>query len=325
MDKVSVIIPSYNSALTIERAIKSVLFQTYKAIEVVVVDDGSSDNTVKYVTEHFPDVKIVCQENKGPAAARNSGIKNSTGDFLAFLDADDSWVPEKIECQMNEMLLSASVGLVTCGSFIVEDESASFVQLRDINYLNRSQLAKSLLERNRLGGCSYILVRRSCFQNVGIFDESLLVSEDRDMWFRIALKYDCRSVNKPLLHYYVSSGSQSSDPRKNIDGQLKFLNKIFSQYPGIAKGFSKRGLYVYHFYKSSWSFLEAGNAKMARKYILKAIQADPLLFFLKAGHGKLFIRLFLGMGNGIRRSSKLRKPVPDTAPGDGLVRMDDEL
>ncbi len=198
---VSVIIPTYNRTQYICEAVDSVLAQTYRNIEVIVVDDGSTDNTEEILSQYDSKIKYVFQNNAGPSAARNNGIKQARGDLLAFLDSDDIWFPEKLERQIQLMKQSRNTGLVSCGSYIINvsgEITASPIIKK--NHENKKLFLKELMVHNVVsGGGSAALIKKKCFEELGLFSENLWIGEDWDMWIRIAKHYDIRFVEEPLI------------------------------------------------------------------------------------------------------------------------------
>ena len=205
---VDVIIPAYNAGKFIERTLKSVVSQTHLPEKIIVVDDGSTDDTVAVVNNFKKnssvDIELFEQENKGPNAARNVGIKNSTSEYVAFLDADDLWENVKIEKQIAVFQNSAykDLGLVYCGYKLI-DENGKEINKKNIFPTLKGSVFNKLLKANLISGSpSTVLIKRAVLKETGLFDENLKGSEDWDMWLRIAEKFEYDYVLKPLI--YVS-------------------------------------------------------------------------------------------------------------------------
>lgn len=204
---ISVVIPAYNAAGTLMRAVASVLAQTRKADEIIVVDDASTDDTVA-VAAAIAAVKLVrLPLRHGAAAARNAGIAAAAGSWIAFLDADDVWLPEKLEWQAPAMTDGAS--MVFCAS---EEFAADGASLGD-TFRGRPVVAGSgawreLLRRNFVATPTVMAPRELLMENGG-FDESLSVGEDQDMWIRLALRGALAYVPQTLVQVYVQRGSLS--------------------------------------------------------------------------------------------------------------------
>lgn len=194
--KVDVIIPAYNAEKYILSAIQSVERQTHRPNTIIVVDDGSTDTTahiVRSYTSHI-ELKLIQQKRKGPNAARNAGIRASHAEFLAFLDCDDAWLPHKLEEQLKVIKNSTydTLGMVYCDNDFINSAGipAKYPYYHSLIPNLRGKAFTALLQYNAInGGSSGVLVRRSCFEVVGYFDEQLRNGEDWDMWLRIARDY----------------------------------------------------------------------------------------------------------------------------------------
>jgi glycosyltransferase involved in cell wall biosynthesis len=233
---VSIIIPSYNSIQWVDRAIYSVMRQTYHPIEILVVDDGSTDGTYEHVKKFFPEVKIIQKPNGGSAAARNFGVNQSKGEFLAFLDADDIWAPNKLEIQM--MIFNQFPNCGLCGteslSFSMDEPEPEF----EPAILNVNENNYFLVERKALFKCnilntSSVVLRRDTFNNAGQFDESLRRIEDYDLWLRISRDWEIIQIHLPLIGYQITPGSLSRDTLEMGLTFLKVLEKWVAVYPDI--------------------------------------------------------------------------------------------
>jgi glycosyltransferase involved in cell wall biosynthesis len=210
--KVSVIIPTYNRAHVIRRALHSVLRQTYENLEVIVVDDASTDNTVDVVASiHDERIVFLQQKNRrGAAVARNIGIQAATGDFVAFQDSDDEWLSEKIEKQM-AMMLSAnvSIGLVYTGFLRFENKTATYFPSKNVK-MKSGRILGSLLIGNFVTTQS-VVVRKDCLTQVGLFDEQLPRLQDWELFIRLAGLYEFTCIDEPLLIVFHTPQSITSD------------------------------------------------------------------------------------------------------------------
>jgi len=201
--KVSIIIPTYNCSSLLERAIKSVLAQTYENWELIIVDDGSTDGTKDLVANFRkiePRIKYIWQNNSGaPARPRNTGIKSASGEYIAFLDHDDEWLPNKLEKQVALLENSPEIAFVSCNVIVVSPKRSELIsspKYKGENFL------KKMLEKNLILTASSVVVRREIFDKVGLFDETLKFADDWDMWVRIALKYKFDYIDEPLVKYF---------------------------------------------------------------------------------------------------------------------------
>ncbi len=300
---ISVIIPAYNSEKDIADAVRSALGQTYQPIEVIVVDDGSTDLTAEKVKDFGERVALIRKPNGGPASARNAGLKAAQGEFVAFLDADDIWLPRKLEKQAAIMRRDPRAGLVACGEMIVDHNGLVQGQLVLKNYTNKEKFIREMLQGNIVGGGSASLVRRECFEKLGPFDEALRGTEDWDMWLRIGLNYEVRFVEECLYEAWLKPNSVSSpaNAEKMLHNELKLLDKIFNpgDYP-VNRG-QMRKSYGGRYFACARTLKTCGEWKKAMTYMLKSISAYPLISF-RPDFIKNFIRIVCGAMNG-RNSS----------------------
>ncbi len=237
---VSAVIPAYNAAETIERALDSVYAQTYdNIIEVIVVDDGSEDNTAEIVCEKYPDVKLIQQENAGNAGARNTGVAAATGEYLAFLDADDEWLPEKTEVQVALMEACPGLALSTCKEIVSsaasqrnaadEDPGVEFFVFRD--WLDgRPQAAGFALS------VSAWVVRTSVYRSLGGLSEDFEACVDVDFLVRVsAAGYGVAGVSKPLMVRHYQPVSVSRGPGARLR-RARMNLKLWRKYDPVDAG-----------------------------------------------------------------------------------------
>lgn len=209
---VSVIIPTYNRAHLLPRAIKSVLNQTFQDFEVIVVDDGSMDNTeevVKKFQKQDKRVRYIKHEgNKGGSAARNSGIKNAKGKYIAFLDSDDEWLPTKLEKQIELFRKRCnSVGAVYCLQYIMDDSIGRIKLDKIYDSARRGNVYRQALSGFYGGvGSPRTMLLGECFQKSGMFDESLPSFQDVDLGIRVAEHYNFELIDEPLVICHVGHG-----------------------------------------------------------------------------------------------------------------------
>ncbi len=223
---VSVIIPTYNRAHMVGRAIQSVLDQTYQDFELIVVDDASTDNTEE-VVKSFNDERlryIRHNENSGSSVApRNTGIEIARGEYIAFLDSDDEWLPQKLEKQIDKFnSVSPDVGLVYCGYAGVSKRTGE--TLFKVMNAKRGDVFRLIVERNIVGGPT-VLIRRECFQKTGLFDKGFLSFQDWDMWIRIAKYYKVDFVPEILVKYCVHGTQNIVNLERIIQGWGRITHK----------------------------------------------------------------------------------------------------
>lgn len=209
---VSVVIPAYNIAEYIGRAIESVLAQTRRADEIIVVDDGSTDGTAEVIKRYLPQVKYIYQENRGLAGARNTGIRESTSTWVAFLDGDDEWLPQCLELQMgllerNPHLVWTGANCITClcdenRQAPISDSNKAKEALNGKDYFD--DFFKAFVKDYR-GNGDTMIIRRDILFDVGLFREHLRSAEDIDMWMRLAIKWPAVGyVCEPVAIYHLN-------------------------------------------------------------------------------------------------------------------------
>ena len=225
---VSVVIPAYNHAAFLAGALRSVLEQRLRALEVVVVDDGSTDGTVEVLRAYENQIRVLRQPNRGVAAARNAGAAVASGTLLAFLDADDVWLPTKLERQAARIALDRELGLVHCGVQEIDGEGRLLRLRLDgmEGWISREML---LFRRGViLGGGSGAMVPRAVFECVGGFDEGLSTSADWDLYYRIAYRYRVGFVPEALVRYRVHGANMHRNVRTMAREMLAAYAKVFS-------------------------------------------------------------------------------------------------
>lgn len=223
MPKVSVIIPAYNAMVYLPETLESALAQTFTDFEILLINDGSSDEIVEWASQiQDARVQLISQKNQGLPGARNTGIWYSKGEYLAFLDADDIWESTKLEKQVQCLDQDLSIGLVS--SWISNiDENGIFLGYPNVPQSKGIELKQELFTFNNILCGSTPLVRRCCFEKAGFFERSLSAAEDWDMWLRIARYYSISVIQEPLVRYRRHSNSMSKNLRimlRNIDAVM---------------------------------------------------------------------------------------------------------
>ncbi len=233
MPKFDIIIPAYNAARYLPISIPSVIAQTYDDWRILLIDDGSTDNTAEivapYIDQLGPRIKYIYQPNKGLPAARNTAIRNSSAEYLAILDADDIWLPNRLLETLRHLEKHPEAGLSY--SFVeLINQAGETIQVCNIaNKHAEGHLAPYLYMRSVDLPCPTITFRRECVDKVGLFDETLRATEDRDMWLRIAQQYQVTLVPHVLAQYRMAPGSMSADPERMLKAQLQFINKHYGE------------------------------------------------------------------------------------------------
>lgn len=221
---VSVIIPAYNAEKFIKESIDSVLSQTFNNFEIIVIDDGSSDNTFNIANSYGANVKVYMQNNAGAGAARNYGAKLAKGAWLAFLDADDLWAPEKLELQMS---ISNNYFWSYTDSYFIGSSHNGSLKSSDVSPHMSGKVVPTLIVNNFIG-TSTVMIRKDIFLSVGGFDQSLRALQDWDLWLKIAAKYELGYISAPQVKYRVHSNSTSRSTRKTRKYHLEIIRRTFS-------------------------------------------------------------------------------------------------
>ena len=227
MASVSVVIPTYNRVKLLERALASVLGQTLPADEIIIVDDGSTDNTVSTLKTLHPEVKFIQQDNLGVSAARNTGISAARHDWIALLDSDDVWHKHKLERQM--------AALNNAPEYLICHSNEIWVRngVR-VNQMHKHKKAGGQIFQHCLPLCvispSAVVMHRSLLEETGLFDESLAACEDYDLWLRICSRYPVLYIDEALITKHGGHDDQLSTKHWGMDRfRIHALNKIISE------------------------------------------------------------------------------------------------
>ena len=228
MKTISVIIPAYNYARYLREAIDSVFAQTYPALELIVVDDGSTDATPEVLAAYGNRLRAIRQRNGGVSAARNAGISAARGEYLAFLDADDLWHPRKLEAQMARFESDPSLGLVYCGAESFNSEGQTTQVWRE-GMQGRVAIHMLRFDRNAMAapGCNIVVPKRVA-EEIGGFDTRMAVSEDWDFYYRVAVRYEIGFVRDALVRYRMHGGGAHRNVPEMEKGMLLALQKAFA-------------------------------------------------------------------------------------------------
>jgi glycosyltransferase involved in cell wall biosynthesis len=205
--QISVIIPFYNRAHTLPRALDSVLAQTSHADEIILVDDGSSDSGAELIRHQYPEVSLLQQPNLGVSAARNTGIRHARYDWIALLDSDDEWQPDKL-ARIRE------TQQVHTDAWLIHSDEIWIRNGHRVNPMNKHRKYGGMIFEHCLPLCvispSAVVMRRSLFDDIGLFDESLPACEDYDLWLRLCHRYPVYFIDEPLITKYGGHDDQLS-------------------------------------------------------------------------------------------------------------------
>jgi glycosyltransferase involved in cell wall biosynthesis len=272
MPKVSVIIPTYNRAEFLRSAVISVLNQTFQNFEIIVVDDASKDHTQEVVNS-LSDKRIRYirhEKNKRVSAARNTGIVHSKSDYVAFLDDDDEWLPAKLQKQLD--LLEASppiVGVVYTGIFVVEESSRKI--LASSFPRNRGNVFEEILTQNRIAQTSTFLLRKECFERVGLFDEDIDFGEDYDMWLRISKEFQFEYINELLVKHLIHDHSTSL--MRNYEAVISSINILLKKHARLLASNNKGHSSRYRILGEAYCYI--GDIRKGREAFAQAIKLYP--------------------------------------------------
>jgi len=279
--KVSVIIPAYNKAALTVKTVESVLGQTYENIEIIVVDDGSTDDTAQRMASFGDKIQYIRKENGGACSARNRGIRSAQGDYLAFLDCDDMYLPEKIEKAVEYLETNTNFGFVHTPVYMATGGAKRVLRRYPLvktcpsGWIWRKLLLKDFSVIN-----STVVVRRSCVKECGFFDEAIFTPADWDMWLRLAERYEAGYMNEPLTVYDKVSGGYIPRHLEQSEREgLRVLEKAFQRNCRLSRRFKNQcvsNLYLRHAY----SYSKINNTDVAREKAFLSIQKN--MFNLKA-------------------------------------------
>lgn len=268
--RVSVVLPTYNRADRLPRAIESVLEQTYEDLELIVVDDGSTDDTTAVIDSYTDDRLQYVQHdtNRGVSAARNTGIEAAAGSIISFQDSDDEWLPEKLEKQLGVFATAPSkVGVVYTGMWREVGGDRRYLPYDRVDP-KEGDISDSIVSGNFVS-TQMAAVRRKCFETVGTFDEELSALVDWDLWIRISQRYHFRLVDEALVEAGVKADSISDDRPTIVNARERIVEKH-------AEKFDRESLANHLFYVGHGA-MKVGDIQRGRRYLRRAARtkSDP--------------------------------------------------
>ena len=227
--KISVVIPTLNRVNTLQRALDSVINQTYKPAEIIVVDNGSSDGTLKFLKEQYPKITILTENKIGVSSARNKGIKKSINQWIALLDSDDAWHPRKLEIQTS--MLDSALKEYN----LIHTDEVWFRNNKHINQMKKHKKQGGYIFERCLSLCcispSSVLFKKNILDKVGLFDESLPVCEDYDMWLKICSSEEVLFAQDKLTYKYGGHKDQLSKSYWGMDRfRIKSIENIIKNF-----------------------------------------------------------------------------------------------
>lgn len=311
---VSVVIPSYNSAAYVADAIESVLAQTLPAAEIIVIDDGSTDETAALLRRYRGRIRSIHQENGGVSAARNRGVHAANGDFIAFLDADDIWHPSKLEFQMQAFNRIPSLGLLGTRYVVLP---APFPRIEEMpSDLYQFIHWQQLTVRNYL--CASSVIARSSIVNIaGEFDTDLQGPEDRDLWLRIAEFSTAVNLNLALVGYRIVPGSVSRQPERCISSLKRIIAKLDQRQAWRGRWLLRRKALSYIEHEAADLHRCAGNVRRAIGHSLRSFAMYP--FPYRPSETEVSLERLKRLGSILLRLMHVRPPYPRLDPNSATT------
>jgi glycosyltransferase involved in cell wall biosynthesis len=277
---VSIIVPIYNCERFIAETLKSTIQQSFLDFEILIVDDGSTDRSRSIINEFVmidSRVKYIYQENAGVSAARNNGFRHSKGQYIAFLDSDDVWLPENLRTKL-ERFKGGDIGLVHSDGLVIDQYSQkteTILKGTEGNVLD----AMLLWRGTQIPGPSSILVKREVLETVGLFDENLSTAADKDLFIRIASRYKIARIEQVTWYYRIHGSNMHKDIATMERDILRLYRKAKEANLFVTEDFEKQCFSaMYLILAASW----AGDGKNLRRsfpFVLRALRINPALIF----------------------------------------------
>ncbi|MCB7128687.1 MAG: glycosyltransferase [Candidatus Brocadiales bacterium] len=274
MPTVSIILPCYNGERWLPETISSILAQTFQDFELIVVDDGSTDGTPAILESiaHEPRTTVIRQPNHGIPATHNRGLREAQGEFIAYIQQDDLWLPEKLALQVEAFRQSdPSVGLIYGQAYHIDEAGRIFKLQRPPEY-PQHELLRHLIEDGGFVPIVTTLIRRACYERVGLHDESLYGCDDYDLWLRLAPHFAFLRLEEPLAKLRYHPGRASHDERMCLD-RFTIAVKLQRLYPEMRNSMD-RYLCRSHFDYGRF-LVEHGRLREARQQFLQAVRHRP--------------------------------------------------
>lgn len=310
---ISVVIPTYNYGHYVTDAVTSALAQTYRPTEIIVVDDGSTDTTRQRLAPFRDMIRYIHQTNQGLSAARNTGICAAQGEWIALLDSDDTWHPRKLEAQQAYLARHPEVALL--GTDLVADTAAGWPDLPEAEPAALPVTLEELVYSVRFAPSSALL-RKRCFDEVGLFDTELRSAEDRDMWIRIVCRFPVAKLLLPLCWYRIHATNMSRVAARMEENERRVLQKAFATVAALrGRRLFRRKTYSYAAFSAAYMYGAARQWFPALTRLLRSFLLWPLPFRRSEVDGFLARPRLLAVT--LLRTLRIKRPEPIPAPALG--------
>jgi glycosyltransferase involved in cell wall biosynthesis len=284
---VSVVMAAYNAERHVAEAVQSVLHQTYHNLELHVVDDGSTDGTSRVLSGiRDPRIFVHRQANAGQARAKNKGICESRGDFVAFLDSDDVWMPNKLERQL-PILESSGAGVVYSDELCIDDDGRPVARSKGAHY--SGAITAPLFIDNFITFNSTV-VRRECFDSVGVFDETLAMGIDWDLWLRISTRYTFAYLDEPTFYYRLWQGQMSHNFERRYECAFRIMRRFLQENPGRVDSETVRLAWAHTHRRRGALYAAHGEPRKAFRCYVESLRVQPTYAWAWRGVAKLILQ-----------------------------------
>jgi len=276
---VSILMPVFNGAAFVGQAIESAIAQTYPDFELIIVNDGSTDNSAEVIRPYLADPRIryLEQPNGGVAAARNSAFRVAKGLYIGFLDQDDVWLPEKLALQIAYLKMSPQCAMVHARQGYIDDKGrrveSEFINVEPVE----GQCFRALFDKNRIAVLT-VLARRSVIEEVGGFNAHSSGGDDYELWLRIAWNYSIGFLDQVVAHYRVHSNNVSHDAFRMTVTDLAVIDSILRDLPDVRKQLrlaANRRLFELNWQLAGWYMWRSQDFMTAKQHLRRALDATP--------------------------------------------------
>ncbi len=273
---ISVIIPTYNRADLLMAALESIFAQTRQPSEIIVIDDGSTDRTFEVVACLGSQVRYFRQENTGVASARNLGLQKASGEIVCWLDSDDLWEPNFLMSMVSELEKRPGLDGLYCGFYYIDGDGN---RLRSVSRVVPDEELADLLVESNFIVTPGLVVRKSCYDAVGLFDTNLTIGEDADMWWRLARRFNITGIATHLVSIRIHDQNSLGNSSTFIESILKLTEKHYGKDRGALSEWTddKRHAYAFAYRTAAFRAVEADNPDLGWQYLARAVSIMPIL------------------------------------------------